>query len=91
MDNLELQDEIITLRQQLKEARILLIKVDNVLNYVTNNLEQKIIPMTMTTSPKLAVIKGICPFDMSCNLRNTCTKDKCSADTCSGGYAYKMS
>lgn len=40
---------------------------------------------------KLAVQKGICPFPESCNEREFCTSDKCNADTCSNGYAYRMS
>lgn len=40
---------------------------------------------------KLAVYKGICPFPNDCNKRKTCTKDDCSADTCSNGYAYRFS
>ena len=40
---------------------------------------------------KLAVQKGICPFPDSCNEREFCTNDRCSADVCSNGYAYRMS
>ena len=39
----------------------------------------------------LAVQKGVCPFSSSCNKREYCTKDSCSADVCSNGYAYRMS
>ena len=39
----------------------------------------------------LAIQKGICPFDKECSLIKTCTKDYCNADTCSNGYAYRMS
>ena len=40
---------------------------------------------------KLAVQKGICPFPDSCNKREFCTKDRCNADVCSNGHAYRMS
>ncbi len=39
----------------------------------------------------LAIQKEICPFPESCSLVNSCTKNYCNADTCSNGYAYRMS
>lgn len=39
----------------------------------------------------LAVQKGVCPFPKECNERDYCTKDRCNADVCSNGYAYRMS
>jgi hypothetical protein len=39
----------------------------------------------------LAVQKGICPFPESCNEASCCTKDRCNADCCSNGYAYRAS
>jgi hypothetical protein len=40
---------------------------------------------------KLATQKGICPFPEACSKANYCTADRCNADTCSNGYAYRMS
>jgi hypothetical protein len=40
---------------------------------------------------RLAVQKGVCPFPESCKERFQCTRDSCNADTCSNGYAYRMS
>lgn len=40
---------------------------------------------------KLATQKGICPFPKECSKAKTCTADRCNADTCSNGYAYRMS
>lgn len=40
---------------------------------------------------KLAVQKGICPFPEECSLNKSCVKDRCNADTCSNGYAYRFS
>ena len=39
----------------------------------------------------LSIQKRICPFPESCSLINSCTKNYCNADTCSNGYAYRMS
>jgi len=39
----------------------------------------------------LAVQKGICPFPKECNLKDSCIKNYCNADTCSNGYAYRFS
>lgn len=39
----------------------------------------------------LAIQKEIYPFPESCSLINFCTKNYCNADTCSNGYAYRMS
>lgn len=40
---------------------------------------------------KLATQKGICPFPKECSKAKYCTADRCNADTCSNGYAYRMS
>jgi hypothetical protein len=40
---------------------------------------------------KLATQKGICPFPEACSKANYCTADRCNADTCANGYAYRMS
>ncbi len=39
----------------------------------------------------LAIQKGVCPFPDSCSIATVCTKNSCNADTCSNGYAYRMS
>lgn len=39
----------------------------------------------------LAVQKGICPFPDACEKAKYCTLNRCNADTCSNGYAYRMS
>lgn len=44
-----------------------------------------------TLSGDLAVNKGICPFPDQCDERFKCTKNSCSYDTCSNGFAYRMS
>ena len=40
---------------------------------------------------KLAVQKGICPFPDRCKERKYCTADRCNADVCDNGFAYRMS
>lgn len=40
---------------------------------------------------RLAVQRGVCPFPNSCDEREYCTRDHCDADTCTNGYAYRMS
>jgi hypothetical protein len=40
---------------------------------------------------KLATQKGICPFPNDCKERNYCIADRCNADTCDNGFAYRMS
>jgi uncharacterized protein YydD (DUF2326 family) len=40
---------------------------------------------------KLATQKEICPFPEKCSRAKFCTYDRCNADTCSNGYAYRMS
>lgn len=37
------------------------------------------------------VAEGRCPFPTFCDKWFTCTKVNCRADTCSNGYAYRMS
>lgn len=32
-----------------------------------------------------------CPFPLECNRRFNCEKQRCNADVCSNGYAYRMS
>lgn len=39
----------------------------------------------------LATNKGTCPFPNECDERFKCTKSSCHYDTCSNGFAYRMS
>lgn len=39
----------------------------------------------------LAVNKGTCPFPNECDERFICIKSDCYYDTCSNGFAYRMS
>jgi hypothetical protein len=69
------------------------VKLSSILN--DNDVDSFIVRLANTIpekeGEKRLAIYGICPFPESCNEWRTCISQRCNADCCSNGFAYRMS